>query len=188
VRLIVAITGASGVVYGKRLLKVLREKNVETHLIISKAAEKVIEHELEMTRNDMEKLANHAYDVDDLSAPVVSGSFKTDGMIIIPCSMKTLAGIAHGYSDNLVLRAADVTLKEKRRLILVPRETPLNAIHLRNMLGLAEQGVVIVPAMPAYYHKPRDVDDLVDFVVGKVLDLLGIEHTLYKRWRGASSV
>jgi len=186
--LIVAITGASGVVYGKRLLKVLREKNVETHLIISKAAEKVIEHELEMTRNDMEKLANHAYDVDDLSAPVVSGSFKTDGMIIIPCSMKTLAGIAHGYSDNLVLRAADVTLKEKRRLILVPRETPLNAIHLRNMLGLAEQGVVIVPAMPAYYHKPRDVDDLVDFVVGKVLDLLGIEHTLYKRWRGASSV
>lgn len=187
-RLIVAITGASGVVYGKRLLKVLREKNVETHLIISKAAEKVIEHELEMTRNDMEKLANHAYDVDDLSAPVVSGSFKTDGMIIIPCSMKTLAGIAHGYSDNLVLRAADVTLKEKRRLILVPRETPLNAIHLRNMLGLAEQGVVIVPAMPAYYHKPRDVDDLVDFVVGKVLDLLGIEHTLYKRWRGASSV
>jgi len=188
VRLIVAITGASGVVYGRRLLKVLREKNVETHLIISKAAEKVIEHELEMTRKDIEKLANHAYDVDDLSAPVVSGSFKTDGMIIIPCSMKTLAGIAHGYSDNLVLRAADVTLKEKRRLILVPRETPLNVVHLRNMLELAEQGVVVVPAMPAYYHKPRDVDDLVDFVVGKVLDLLGIEHTLYKRWQGASSV
>ncbi len=184
-RLTVAITGASGVVYGKRLLKVLREKNVETHLIISKAAEKVIEHELGMTKEDVEKLADHVYDVDDWSAPVVSGSFKTDGMIIIPCSMKTLAGIAHGYSDNLVLRAADVTLKEKRRLILVPRETPLNVVHLRNMLVLAEQGVVVVPAIPAYYHKPKDIDDLVDFVVGKVLDLLGIEHTLYKRWAGS---
>ncbi len=181
-RLIVAITGASGVVYGKRLLKVLQEKNVETHLIISKAAEKVIEHELEKTKEDIEKLANHTYDVNDWSAPIVSGSFKTDGMIIIPCSMKTLAGIAHGYSDNLVLRAADVILKEKRKLVLVPRETPLNVVHLRNMLVLAEQGVTILPAMPAYYHKPEDVDDLVDFVVGKVLDLLGIDHALYKRW------
>ena len=184
-RLIVAITGASGVVYGKRLLKVLREKNVETHLIISKAAEKVIEYELGMAKEDLEKLADHAYDVDDWSSPIVSGSFKTDGMIIIPCSMKTLAGIAHGYSDNLVLRAADVTLKEKRRLILVPRETPLNVVHLRNMLVLAKQGVVIVPAMPAYYHKPKDIDDQVDFVVGKVLDLLEMKHTLYKRWREA---
>jgi len=188
VRLIVAITGASGVIYGKRLLEVLREKNVETHLIISRAAEKVIEHELEIAKGDLEELANYPYDVDDLSAPFVSGSFKTDGMIIIPCSMKTLAGIAHGYSDNLVLRAADVTLKEKRKLVLVPRETPFNVIHLRNMLALAEQGVVIVPAMPAYYHKPKGINDLVDFVVGKVLDLLGIDHTLYKRWRGASPV
>ena len=184
-RLTVAITGASGVVYGKRLLKVLREKNVETHLIISKAAEKVIKYELGRSKEDVEKLADHSYNVDDWSAPIVSGSFKTDGMIIIPCSMKTLAGIAHGYSDNLVLRAADVTLKEKRRLILVPRETPLNVVHLRNMLELAEQGVVIVPAVPAYYHKPKDIDDLVDFVVGKVLDLLGMEHTLYKRWAGS---
>ncbi|NIR86413.1 UbiX family flavin prenyltransferase [Candidatus Bathyarchaeota archaeon] len=182
-RLIVAITGASGVVYGKRLLKALREKKVETHLIISKAAEKVIKHELGMAKEDVKKLADHAYDVNDWNAPIVSGSFKTDGMIIIPCSMKTLAGIAHGYSDNLVLRAADVTLKEKRRLILVPRETPLNVVHLRNMLSLAEQGVVIVPAMPAYYHKPKHIDDLVDFVVGKVLDLLEMEHKLYKRWQ-----
>ncbi len=182
-RLVVAITGASGVAYGKRLLEVLRERDIETHLIISKAAEKVIEHEIEMTKVRMEKLADHPYDIDDWSAPIVSGSFETDGMIIIPCSMKTLAGIAHGYSDNLVLRAADVTLKEKRRLILVPRETPLNVVHLRNMTALAEQGVVIVPAMPAYYNKPKDIDDLVDFVVGRVLDLLGIEHTLYKRWR-----
>jgi len=183
VRLIVAITGASGVVYGKRLLEVLREKDVETHLIISKAAEKVIKHELKMAKEHMEKLADHFYDSDDWSAPIVSGSFKTDGMIIIPCSMKTLAGIAHGYSDNLVSRAADVTLKEKRKLILVPRETPLNVVHLRNMTALAELGVMIVPAMPAYYNKPEDIDDLVNFVVGRVLDLLGIEHTLYKSWR-----
>ena len=183
-RLIVAITGASGVVYGKRLLEILREKKVETYLIVSKAAENVIQHELETTKRELEKLASHVYDVNDLSAPIVSGSFKTDGMIVIPCSMKTLAGITHGYSDNLILRAADVTLKEKRKLILVPRETPLSVVHLRNMLDLASQGVFILPAMPAYYHKPEKIEDLIDFVVGKALDLLGIEHELFKRWSG----
>lgn len=183
-RLIVAITGASGVVYGKRLLEVLRGKKVETYLIISKAAENVIEHELEMTKRELEKLASHVYDVNDLTAPIVSGSFKTDGMIVIPCSMKTLAGIAHGYSENLILRAADVMLKEKRKLVLVPRETPLSVVHLRNMLDLASQGVFILSAMPAYYHKPEKIDDLVDFVVGKTLDQLGIEHELFKRWTG----
>jgi len=181
-RLIVAITGASGVAYGKRLLEVLREKKVETYLIVSKAAENVIEHELETTKRELEKLASHVYDVNDLSSPIVSGSFKIDGMIVIPCSMKTLAGIALGYSDNLILRAADVTLKEKRKLILVPRETPLSMVHLRNMLDLASQGVFILPAMPAYYHKPEKIEDLIDFVVGKALDLLGIEHKLFKRW------
>lgn len=183
-RLIVAITGASGAVYGKRLLEVLREKKVETHLVVSEAAESVIKHELEMTKRELEKLASHVYDVNDLTAPLVSGSFKTNGMIVIPCSMKTLAGIAHGYSGNLVLRAADVMLKEKRKLILVPRETPLSAVHLRNMLDLAGQGVFILPAMPGYYHKPEKIEDLVDFIVGKVLDLLGIEHELFKRWSG----
>ena len=183
-RLVVAITGASGVIYGRRLLEILREKKVETHLIISKAAERVIQYELETTKKELEKLAGHVYDPDDFNAPIVSGSFKTDGMIVIPCSMKTLAGIAHGYSDNLILRAADVTLKEKRKLVLVPRETPLSAVHLKNMLDLASQGVLIVPAMPAYYHKPKRLEDLVDFVVGKVLDLLGIEHELFKRWSG----
>lgn len=182
-RLIVAITGASGVIYGKRLLEVLRGKNIETHLIVSQTSKKVIKHELDIAIRDIKNLANYVYEADDWGSPVVSGSFKTDGMVIIPCSMKTLAGIAHGYSDNVILRAADVTLKEKRKLILVPRETPLNAIHLRNMLELAENGVCIVPAMPAYYHKPIRIEDLVDFVVGKVLDILGIEHTLYKRWR-----
>lgn len=183
-RLVVAVTGASGVVYGQRLLGVLRKKRVETHLIVSKAAEKVIEHELKITKEELEKLASHVYNVNDLTAPIVSGSFKTDGMIIIPCSMKTLAGIAHGYSDNVILRAADVTLKEKRKLILVPRETPLSMVHLRNMLDLASQGVLILPAMPAYYHKPGKIDDLVNFVVGKALDLLGMEHELYRRWSG----
>jgi len=182
--LIIAITGASGVVYGKRLLEVLQEKRVETHLIVSRAAEKVIEHELETTKMELEKLASNVYDAEDLTAPIVSGSFKTDGMVIIPCSMKTLAGIAHGYSENLILRAADVTLKEKRKLILVPRETPLNVVHLKNMLDLATQGVAIVAAMPAYYHKPKKIEDLVDFVVGKVLNLLGIEHQLFKSWSG----
>lgn len=181
-RLIIAITGASGVVYGKRLLEVLRDKKIETHLIISKTAEKIIKHELEATKKDIEKLANYAYSVDDLTAPIASGSFKTDAMIIIPCSMKTLAGIAHGYAENLILRAADVMLKEKRKLILVPRETPLNTIHIRNMLELARQGVAIVPAMPAFYHKPKNVSDIVDYIVGKVLDCLEIEHALFKRW------
>jgi 4-hydroxy-3-polyprenylbenzoate decarboxylase len=181
-RLIVAITGASGVIYGKRLLEALREKKVETYLVVSKAAESVIEHELKTTKNDLKKLAVHVCDVNDLSAPIVSGSFRTDGMIVVPCSMKTLAGITHGYSNNLILRAADVTLKEKRKLILVPRETPLSVVHLRNMLDLASQGVFILPAMPAYYHKPEKIEDLIDFVVGKALDLLGIEHKLFKRW------
>jgi 4-hydroxy-3-polyprenylbenzoate decarboxylase len=185
-RLIVAITGASGVIYGKRLLEVLQNKKVETHLIISKAAEKIIEHELETTKKDIEKLARYVYSIDDLTAPVASGSFRIDAMIIIPCSMKTLAGIAQGYSENLILRVADVTLKEKRRLILVPRETPLNIVHLRNMLDLARQGVTIVPAMPAYYHGPKRINDIVDYVVGKVLDCLEIEHALFKRWSGSS--
>ena len=185
-RLVVAITGASGVIYGKRLLEILREKGVETHLIVSKAAETVIRHELEMTKKDAERWASQIYNADDLCAPLTSGSFQTDGMVVIPCSMKTLAGIAHGYSDNLILRAADVTIKEGRKLVLVPRETPLSAIHLRNMLELARQGVIILPAMPAYYHKPKSINDLVDFVVGKVLDCLGIEHNLLKRWSGVS--
>lgn len=181
-RLIVAITGASGVIYGKRLLEALREKRVETYLVVSKVAESVIEHELKITKSELEKLAVHVCDVNDLSAPIVSGSFRTEGMIVIPCSMKTLAGIAHGYSDNLILRAADVTLKEKRKLVLVPRETPLSVVHLSNMLDLASQGVFVLPAMPAYYHKPDKIEDLVDFVVGKALDILGIEHKLFKRW------
>ncbi len=183
-KLVVTITGASGVIYGKRLLEELRNRKIETHLIISKAAEKVIESELETPKGEIERLATHVYDADDLRAPLVSGSFKTDGMVIIPCSMKTLAGIAHGYSSNLILRAADVALKEKRKLILVPRETPLSVVHLKNMLALAKQGVIILPAMPAFYHRPKDIESMVNYVVGKVLDIMGLEHKLFKRWSG----
>jgi len=186
-RLVVAITGASGSVYGKRLLEELKNRKIETHLIVSKAAEKVIEHELGLNKKDIEKLANHVYDVDELTAPMMSGSFKTDGVIIIPCSMKTLAGITHGFANNLILRAADVALKEKRPLVVVPRETPLNTVHLRNMLSAAELGVFVVPAMPAFYQRPKKIDDLVDFVVGRALDCFGIEHKLFKRYSGLKS-
>ena len=182
-KLTIAITGASGVVYGKRLLEVLHNKEIETHLVISQAAKEIIKHELGTSEKSLEPLANHVYDVDDWSSPIVSGSFKTDGMVIVPCSMKTLAAIANGFAENVILRAADVMLKEKRKLIIVPRETPLNSIHLRNMLDLANQGAHIVPAMPAYYHKPKTIGNLVDFVVGRILDLLEIEHNLYQRWQ-----
>jgi 4-hydroxy-3-polyprenylbenzoate decarboxylase len=181
-RLIVAVTGASGVIYSHRLLEVLTEKNIEVHLIISKASEKIIEHELEITHKAFRHIVTYRYAEDDFFSPLASGSFLTDGMIIIPCSTKTMAGIAHGYSENLILRAADVTLKEGRRLILVPRETPVNAVHLRNQLELARQGVVILSAMPAFYHKPKKIEDLVDFIVGKILDVVGIPHSLFKRW------
>jgi 4-hydroxy-3-polyprenylbenzoate decarboxylase len=183
-RLVVAVTGASGVVYGKRLLEVLHEKKVETDLIVSKAAEKVIEHELGMTRKDFARLATRTYDVDDLTAPLMSGSFRTDGMVIIPCTMRTLAAITHGFADNLILRAADVALKEKRRLVIVPRETPLSVVHLGNMLEAARLGVFVVPAMPAFYHKPKNISGLVDFIVGRVLDCFSVEHKLFKRWSG----
>jgi len=184
-RLIVAITGASGVCYGKRLLEVLKDKN-EVHLIISKASEKILEHELEITKDELKKLANFSYNEDNITSRIASGSFKFDSMIIIPCSMKTLAGIAHGYSENLILRAADVTLKERRKLIIVPRETPLNSVHLSNLLNLSLQGVSIIPAMPAFYHKPQTVASVVDFIVGKVLDTLNLKHSLFKRWDGNS--
>ena len=183
VKLTIAITGASGVIYGKRLLEVLQDKKIETHLVISEAGKKIIEYELGETKKSLEKLASYIYNIDDWNSPIVSGSFVTTGTVIIPCSMKTLAGIANGFANNVILRAADVTIKEKRKLIVVPRETPLNSIHIRNMLELSKQGVYIIPAMPAFYHKPSGVKDLVDFVVGRVLDSLEIKHDLYKRWQ-----
>jgi len=180
--IIVGISGASGVIYAIRLLETLKDLNVKTHLVITKVAEKVIKSETNLTKSEIIALATHYYDINDLMAPISSGSFKTDGMVIVPCSMKTLAGIATGYSSNLLLRAADVTLKEGRTLVLVPRETPLSTIHLLNMYKVAQAGAIILPAMPAFYHKPKTIDNLINYIVGKILDAFNLEHKLYKRW------
>jgi len=181
-RLVVGISGTSGVIYGIRFLQELRAKAIEAHLIVSSNAEKLLRQETEMELGTIEKLATCRYDVDDMFAPVASGSYPTDGMVVIPCSMKTLAGISCGYTENLLLRAAEVTLKESRKLVLVPRETPLSPVDLRNMLRLSRIGVTILPAMPAFYHNPRSIDDMVAYVVGKTLDAFKIEHDLFRRW------
>ena len=181
-KLIIAITGASGIIYGKRLLEELKKNKIKTHLVISKAAKKIVKLELGTSVNNIEELATHVYENNDWSSPIVSGSYRTDGMVIVPCSMKTLAGVANGFAENAVLRAADVMIKEKRKLIVVPRETPVSSIHLKNMLELSQQGVYVVPAMPAFYHKPENINGMIDFVVGRILDILGIDHHLYKRW------
>lgn len=195
---IVGITGASGSIYGKRLLQELLKCGFKVSLIISGPGRQVISHELCFTFNedsapveiaewlDVDGARTHLYYYpdDDFMSPVCSGSHVTAGMVIIPCSMATLGAISNGLSSSLIERAADVTLKESRRLIIVPRETPLNRIHLQNLLRIEEAGAKILPAMPAYYNNPRTIDDMVDFVVGKVLDQLGIEHSLYERWEG----
>lgn len=181
-KVIVGITGASGIIYGTRLLEVLKNKKIETHLTLSRNAEAIAQHEMNMTRNKIEALVDHAYSPDALTAPIASGSLPVDAVVVAPCSMKTLAAIANGYANNLLCRAADCALKEGRKLILVIRETPLNLIHLKNLVKAAESGAIILPAMPAFYHNPKSVNDLVNFVVGKILDRLMIKHNLYKRW------
>jgi 4-hydroxy-3-polyprenylbenzoate decarboxylase len=184
VRLIVGISGASGAVYGIRALQVLKKLGVETHLVMTYAALETIRLETEYKKAEVGRLATETHRADDVTSRIASGSYRTDGMVVIPCSMKTLAGIASGYSDNLLLRAADVTLKERRRLVLVVRETPLSLIHLENMVTVTRAGGVILPAMPAFYNRPKTVDALIDQVVGKALDLLGVDHDLFKRWDG----
>ena len=181
-KLIVGISGASGVIYGVRFLEALNSKNIETHLVVTPLAEKILEQETNFKKQKLIELATYHYKINDLAAPISSGSFLTQGMVIIPCSMKTLAGISCGYSDNLLLRAADVTLKEKRTLIIVPRETPLRKVHLENMLRLANEGATILPAMPGFYYKPKTLDDVINHIVGKVLDILRIDNNLYQRW------
>jgi 4-hydroxy-3-polyprenylbenzoate decarboxylase len=183
-RLVVAITGASGVIYGIRALEVLRKLQVETHLIMSEWGAKNIKIETDKTPDYVNSLATKYYEDDNMAAAVSSGSFKTDGMAVIPCSMKTLAGIANAFDDSLVSRAAGVCIKEQRRLVLVPRETPLSKIHLDNMSKLADAGAVILPAMPGFYHRPKTMNDLIDHLVGKVLDQFNIDHGLFKRWDG----
>ena len=179
-KVVVGVTGASGAPYALALLRNLDPVHVE--LVISEDGKKVIEHEADVPVTAFEELADATYANDDLGAPPASGSHRFDAMVVIPCSMGTLGKIAWGISDNLITRAAAVCLKERRKLILVPRETPLAASHIENMLRLANQGVVVLPAMPGFYHGPKSVDDLVNFVVGKVLDQLGLEHKLFRRW------
>jgi 4-hydroxy-3-polyprenylbenzoate decarboxylase len=183
-RLVIAITGCSGVVYGVRLLEVCSQLGIETDLIVSQAAEYLLKSETGKSSEDFQKLATRSFSPADLAAPLSSGSVQTDGMVIVPCSMKTLGAIASGYAADLITRAADVSLKQNRPLLLVPRETPLNLIHLENMVKLRRAGATILPAMPAFYHKPKDIAGLVDFIVGKILDVLKVEHQLYQRWRG----
>jgi flavin prenyltransferase len=182
-RLVVAMTGATGAALGIRLLKVLAELGVETHLVLSDWARATIKIETDTTVDEVRALASHAYSSRDLAAGISSGSFRTDGMVVCPCSMKTLSAIRVGFSDNLITRAADVTLKERRRLVLVAREAPLSEIHLENMHYLARAGAVIFPPTVAYYSRPTSVDEVTDYVVGRVIDQLGIEHSLINRWR-----
>lgn len=181
-RVIVGITGASGVVYGKRCLEALKAAGVEAHLIISKAAEMTLSYELGLKASDLEAIAAARYAASDIGAPISSGSFLTAGMIIAPCSVKTMSEIATGVTSTLISRAADVVLKERRRLVLLVRETPFHLGHLRTMTALTEMGAIIAPPLPSFYIEPKSVADLVDQSVGRALDLLGIENMLAKRW------
>jgi flavin prenyltransferase len=184
-RLIVAMTGATGAIYGVRLLETLRRLGgVETHLLVSSAGWLNIQHELDMERAAVHALADVVHNVRDVGASIASGSFATDGMVIAPCSMRTLASVAHGLSDNLITRAADVVLKERRRLVLMVRETPLNLAHLRNMTAVTEMGGVIFPPLPAFYQKPASIDDMVDHTVERVIDLFGVTQPVSHAWQG----
>ena len=181
-RIIVGLSGASGVIYGVRILSLLKEKGVETHLIISEAGKRNIEIETDYKADEVAAMATHVHDNKDVGAAIASGSFLTDGMVVVPCTIKSLSGIANSYNNNLLVRAADVTLKEKRKLVLVVRETPLHKGHLRLMTLAADMGALILPPVPSFYHQPKTIDDIIDQTIGKVFDYLGIEHNLFKRW------
>jgi 4-hydroxy-3-polyprenylbenzoate decarboxylase len=183
-RLIVGMSGSTGAIFGVRLLEALKACEVETHLVITKWAQRTIEHETNYTVDQVRALASVVHSQGDMGAVISSGSFKTDGMVVIPCAVRTLSGIANGYGDNLVHRAADVVLKERRRLVLVVRETPLSEVHLENMLKLARMGVTMLPPMPAFYNRPQTVDDIVDHIVFRVLDQFGIDVPFARRWDG----
>ena len=188
-RLVIGVTGASGVIYAIRLLEVLQGvADVETHLVLSFAARQTIKYETRYTVDEVTQLADVRHSLKNIAASISSGSFKTMGMVVVPCSMKTLSGITHSYSDNLLLRAADVTLKDRRPLVLLPRETPLHIGHLRMMVQATEMGAIILPPMPAFYHRPQSINELVDQTVNRVLDVLDIElkEELFERWKGKS--
>ena len=184
-RLVVGLAGASGVAYGIRILEVLRDMpDIETHLVISGGAQRTIELETDLDAGQVEALADQVYDLRDVAASLSSGSFRTMGMVVVPCSMKTLSGIANSYSDNLLMRAADVTLKERRPLVLLTRETPLHLGHARLMVQAIEIGAIVMPPVPALYHRPKTIEDIIDHSVSRVLDLFGIENELVARWGG----
>jgi 4-hydroxy-3-polyprenylbenzoate decarboxylase len=183
-RLIVGMTGATGAIFGIRLLEALRSAEIETHLVVSKWAQRTIEHETSYTARQVRDLATVSYEAGNMGAAISSGSFVTEGMVIVPCSMRSVAAIAHGTGEHLVHRAADVVLKERRRLVLVARETPLNDIHLENLLKLSRMGVTILPPMPAFYNQPQSLDDMVDHVVARVLDQFALPAEFAKRWTG----
>lgn len=183
-RLIVGITGATGVIFGVRLLETLADSGIETHLVVSKWAQQTLGHETTMTMAELNGLATVNYAPGDMGAAISSGSFHTDGMVIVPCSVRSLAAVAHGMGDHLVHRAADVVLKERRKLVLVARETPLNEIHLNNMLMLARMGAVILPPVPAFYNHPESLDDMVDHIVMRILDQFDMPKELMARWDG----
>ena len=183
-RVVVGITGATGAVYAVRLLQRLKAVAVETHLVVSPAGVLNVHHELGLDRQALEALAERAYNPADIGAAIASGSFATDAMVVAPCSMRSLAAIAHGLSDNLLTRAADVVLKERRRLVLMVRETPFNLAHLRNMTAVTEMGGVIFPPLPAFYHRPTSIDEMIDDTVERVLSLIGVAGAAPKAWSG----
>ena len=181
-RIVIGISGASGVIYGVRMLEMLKETDFETHLIISSSGRLNIEIETRYKLADVEDMADFVYDHKDMAASLSSGSFLTEGMVVIPCTIRSLSGIANSYNENLLVRAADVTLKEKRKLVLVVRETPLHIGHLRLMSLAAEMGAHLLPPVPSFYHRPKTIEDIIDQTIGKVFDYFGIEHDLFKRW------
>jgi flavin prenyltransferase len=186
--LIIGITGATGVIYGIRLLEVLSEiHEVETHLVISEAGEMTIKYETNRTIADIRKMANYSYNIHDVGARISSGSFQRDGMIIAPCTVKSMSALANSYTENLIIRAGDVTLKERKKVLLMVRETPLHLGHLRNMERLTEMGAIIMPPVPAFYHKPKTTQDIIDHTIGKMLDMFGVKHDLFSRWSGCNN-
>ncbi|MES2012910.1 MAG: UbiX family flavin prenyltransferase [Pseudomonadota bacterium] len=187
-RLIVAITGASGASYGVRILQVLRDiQNIETHVVVSDSGLLNLQHELDMSRTQLEALADVAHHAQNVGATIASGSFQSDGMVIAPCSMRTLAAVAHGLSDNLITRTADVMLKERRRLILMVRETPFNLAHLRNMTSVTEMGGIVYPPLPCFYHRPQTIAEMIDHTVSRIVDLLGVLLPLAPQWDGLTA-
>ena len=181
-RIVVGISGASGVIYGVRLLSLLKESDYETHLVISKSGKLNIKIETKYSPDEVEAMADYVYDDKNVAASLASGSFLTEGMVVAPCTIKTLSGIANSYNENLLVRAADVTLKEKRKLALVVRETPLHKGHLRLMTMAADMGAHILPPVPSFYHMPKTIEDIIDQTIGKIFDFMGIEHDLFRRW------